>query len=138
MTWASLGLYLWLFVYPMGQPMNETTIFDRTWWKFDSMSDCEEWADNSDWIYRWLYNHPDYDWIFAMCFDAENKGERTYILPVYNVGTGEDAFDKPNEALDFIEEFERAMVTVVIPNALNIPTNQVPKKKIIIKSNLNY
>ena len=65
MTWANLGLYLWLFVYPMGTPMNDSTIFDRTWWQFDSMSDCEEWADDSNWIYDWLYNHPGYDWIFS-------------------------------------------------------------------------
>ncbi len=133
MTWASLGLYLWLFVYPMGQPMNETAIFDRTWWAFDNMSDCEDWADNTDYIYRWLYNHPDYDWIFAMCFDANNKGERTYILPIYSVNSG----DQPNEAFNFISEFERAMVERVIPESFNIPIDQIPKKKVIVKSDLD-
>ena len=132
-----VGLYLWLLFYPMGEPIVSDNIkIERTWWTFETIGHCEDYGNNSNWIYNFLYDNPGYDWIMAICLDPLN-GERTYILPLYNVGGYEYSADQPSEALQIITEFDRQMRTIVLPTTLGITEEQVPKYKIIIKNNLD-
>ena len=132
-----VGLYLWLLFYPMGEPLLSDNIkIERTWFTFETIGHCEDYGNNSNWIYNFLYDNPGNDWIMAICLNPLD-GERTYILPLYNVGGYEYSEDQPSEALQVITEFDRQMRTIVLPATLGITEEQVPKYKIIIKNNLD-
>jgi hypothetical protein len=114
-------------VFNFGEDILSTTKFERTFWTFESVEQCVEYGDNSDWIMNTIYNSDGLDWLFAMCLDP-NTADRGYILPTYPSG------DTPIEIQVTILNFEKIMTEEVIPDVLGIPTKDIPEKTARYKS----
>ena len=127
MNISGVGIYLWLAVFNFGEDILSTTKFKRTFWTFESVEQCVEYGDNSDWIMNTIYNSDGLDWLFAMCLDP-NTADRGYILPTYPSG------DTPIEIQVIILNFEKIMTEEVIPDVLGIPTKDIPEKTARYKS----
>ena len=127
MNISGVGIYLWLAVFNFGEDILETTKFERTFWTFESVEQCVEYADNSNWIMNTIYNNDGLDWLFAICLDP-STAERGYILPTYPSG------DTPIEVQIIILNFDTVMTEEIIPDVLGIPTDQIPEKTARFKS----
>ena len=127
MNFEQVGIYLWLAVFNFGEDILETTKFERTFWSFDTVEECIEYGDDSNWIMNKIYNNDGLDWLFAICLDP-TTAERGYILPTYPSG------DTPIEVQLIILNFDTVMTEEIIPDILGIPTDQIPEKTAIFKS----
>ena len=127
MSIEGVGIFLWLAVFNYGEPILDTTKFERTFWTFNTIEECIEYGDKSDFIVNYIRNNDGTDWIFALCLDP-STADRGYILPTYDSG------ETPIEIQIIILNFETAMTEEVIPDVLGIPTEQIPPKTAIYKS----
>jgi hypothetical protein len=127
MNLGEAGIFLWLAVFNFGEDILSTTKFERTYWAFNTVEECVEFGDNSNWIANTIYNGDGIDWLFAICLDP-GTADRGYILPTYESG------DTPIEIQVTILNFEKIMTEEVIPDVLGIPTKDIPEKTARYKS----
>ena len=85
MNLEGIGIFLWLAVFNYGENITETTKFERTFWTFNTIEECIEYGDKSDFIVNYIRNNDGTDWIFALCLDP-STADRGYILPTYSSG----------------------------------------------------
>ena len=50
MNLGGVGIFLWLAVFNFGEDILATTKFERTYWAFNTVEECVEFGDNSNWI----------------------------------------------------------------------------------------
>ena len=133
MNLANAGIYLWLILYPINVPIKDNHELERTWFKFDKIEECVEYADESDFIFQKIREKDGWDWVFAFCLNPMN-GQRTYILPTYQISESNPTGSTPIEMQDVIVGFEKVMIEMIIPAVTGIKPKHVPKKKFIFKS----
>lgn len=131
MTLTDAGIYLWLILFNLGEPIRETFDTQRTWFDFDSVDDCTAYADDSLFIWNAMMDNPGKDWVFALCLDPKT-GDRTYILPTYPKTTENPTGETPIEQQDVITSFEWGMENEVLPEITGLSV--IPDKKVIFKS----
>lgn len=131
MTLTDAGIYLWLILFNLGEPIRETFDTQRTWFDFDSVDDCTSYADDSLFIWNAMMDNPGKDWVFALCLNPQT-GERTYILPTYPKTKENPTGETPLEQQEVITSFEWGMENSVLPEITGL--SNFPDKKVIFKS----
>ena len=131
MTLTNAGIYLWLILFNLGEPIRETFDTQRTWFDFDSVDDCTSYADESLFIWNAMIDNPGKDWVFALCLNPQT-GERTYILPTYPKTKENPTGETPIEQQEVITPFEWGMENSVLPEITGL--SNFPDKKVIFKS----
>ena len=131
MSLGSAGIYLWLILFNMGEPIRETFELQRQWFKFDSVNHCTIYADESLYIWNAMMDNPGKDWLFALCLNPKT-GDRTYILPTYPKTKGNPTGETPIEQQDIIVSFEWSMRNTILPEVTGLDI--IPDKKVIFKS----
>ena len=131
MTLTNAGIYLWLIMFNVGEPIRETFDTQRTWFEFDNVSECTSYADNSLYIWNAMMDNPGMDWVFALCLDPKT-GDRTYILPTYPKTRENPTGETPIEQQEVITSFEWGMENSVLPEVTGL--SLIPEKKVIFKS----
>ena len=58
MNLANAGIYLWLILYQIGEPIRDTVELKRTWFDFDIVEHCTTYADESYFIWETLMDNP--------------------------------------------------------------------------------
>tara|TARA_Y100001938_G_scaffold108494_1_gene148323 strand:+ start:1208 stop:1597 length:390 start_codon:yes stop_codon:yes gene_type:complete len=127
MNLGGVGIFLWLAVFNFGEDILSTTKFERTYWAFNTVEECVEFGDNSNWIANKIYSEDGIDWLFAICLDP-GTADRGYILPTYESG------ETPVDIQMIIMNFETVMTEDIIPEVLGIPFEEIPPKTVIFKS----
>ena len=59
MSIEGVGIFLWLAVFNYGEPILDTTKFERTFWTFNTIEECIEYGDKSDFIVNYLSTKTD-------------------------------------------------------------------------------
>lgn len=131
MNLANAGIYLWLILYQIGEPIRDTVKLKRTWFDFDMVEHCTTYADESYFIWETLMDDPGYDWVFALCLNPMT-GDRTYILPTYAKTSENPTGETPIEQQDVIVSFEWGLENTILPEVTGLSV--IPKKKVIWKS----
>ena len=131
MNLANAGIYLWLILYQIGEPIRDTVELKRTWFDFDIVEHCTTYADESYFIWETLMDNPGYDWVFALCLNPMT-GDRTYILPTYAKTSENPTGETPIEQQEVIVSFEWGLENTILPEVTGLSV--IPKKKIIWKS----
>lgn len=131
MNLANAGIYLWLILYQIGEPIRDTVELKRTWFDFDMVEHCTTYADESYFIWEMLMDNPGSDWVFALCLNPIT-GDRTYILPTYAMTPSNPTGETPLEQKDVITSFEYSIANDVLPSVTGL--NVIPDKKVIFKS----
>ena len=133
MNITEAGIFLWLAIFTYGEDIIKSTEFERTYWTFDTIEQCVDFGDQSDFIQNTVRNNPGKDWLFAMCLDPITAG-RGYILPVYNATQENPSGKTPYELQKIILDFEYVLTESVIPEVLGIPSHMIPPKTAKFKS----
>lgn len=131
MNLANAGIYLWLILYQIGEPIRDTVELKRTWFDFDMVEHCTTYADESYFIWETLMDNPGYDWVFALCLNPMT-GDRTYILPTYAKTSENPTGETPIEQQEVIVSFEWGLENTILPEVTGLSV--IPKKKVIWKS----
>lgn len=131
MNLANAGIYLWLILYQIGEPIRDTVELKRTWFDFDIVEHCTTYADESYFIWETLMDNPGYDWVFALCLNPMT-GDRTYILPTYAKTSENPTGETPIEQQEVIVSFEWGLENTILPEVTGLSV--IPKKKVIWKS----
>lgn len=131
MTLTNAGIYLWLILFNIGEPIRETFVLERTWFDFDEVEQCSDYADDSLFIWETLMDSPGKDWVFAMCLDPKT-GDRTYILPTYAKTSENPTGETPIEQQEVIVSFEWGLKNTILPEVTGLSV--IPDKKVFFKS----
>ena len=99
------GIFLWLAIFTYGEDVIKSTEFERTFFEFDTIEQCVQYGDTSEFIQNTVRNNPGKDWLFALCLDPRTGG-RGYILPVYNATEENPSGRTPYEMQKIILDFE--------------------------------
>ena len=127
------GIFLWLAIFTYGEDVIKSTEFERTFFEFDTIEQCVQYGDTSEFIQNTVRNNPGKDWLFALCLDPRTGG-RGYILTDYNATEENPSGKTPYEMQKIILDFEYVMTQSVIPEVLGIPSNMIPPKTARYKS----
>ena len=127
------GIFLCLEILTYGEDIIKSTEFERTFFEFDTIEQCVNYGDTSEFIQNTVRNNPGKDWLFALCLDPKTAG-RGYILPVYNTTQENPSGKTPYEIQKIILDFEYVMTESVIPEVLGIPRHMIPPKTAKFKS----
>ena len=133
MNLTEAGIFLWLAIFTYGEDIIKSTEFERTFFEFDTIEQCVNYGDTSDFIQNTVRNNPGKDWLFALCLDPKTGG-RGYILPVYNATEENPSGKTPYELQKIILDFEYVITESVIPGVLGIPSHMIPPKTAKFKS----
>ena len=131
MNLANAGIYLWLILYQIGEPIRDTVELKRTWFDFDMVEHCTTYADESYFIWEMLMDNPGYDWVFALCLNPMT-GDRTYILPTYAKTSENPTGETPIEQQEVIVSFEWGLKNTILPEVTGLSV--IPDKKVFFKS----
>ena len=59
------GIFLWLAIFTYGEDVIKSTEFERTFFEFDTIEQCVQYGDTSEFIQNTVRNNPGKDWLFA-------------------------------------------------------------------------
>ena len=131
MNITEVGIYLWLILYQIGEPIRDTVELERTWFAFDTIEHCVNYANESDFIWQKLMDNDKMDWVFALCIDPKTA-HRTYILPTYTITDENPTGEMPIEQKEVIVTFEDSLANYLLPDITGLEV--IPDKKYIFKT----
>ena len=130
MSITEVGIYLWLVLYQIGEPIRDTVELERTWFQFESIEHCVKYSEESDFIWQQIMKYDQMDWVFALCLDPKTAN-RTYILPTYAMTDENPTGDTPLEQQEVIITFEDSLANYLLPDITGLAI--IPDKKYIWK-----
>ena len=60
MNLTAAGIFLWLAIFTYGEDIIKSTEFERTFFEFDTIEQCVNYGDTSDWD-DWTWDDSSYD-----------------------------------------------------------------------------